>query len=86
MTRIRTGGIFRTHASGPVAARVTMTVVAIRAAFYSVVRCPNCSRRIMDVPGKPLILARVVESASGRGRVVSCKRCKSLVEVIEYEQ
>jgi hypothetical protein len=64
-----------------------MTVMAMRAVCYSVVRCPECDRRIMDVPGKPLILTRLVDAnhASGRGRVVACKRCKNLVEVIEYQ-
>jgi len=63
-----------------------MTLVAVRALLYSVVRCPECDRRIMDVPGDPHIETRTVDPdrASGRGRVVSCKRCSSLIEVIEH--
>ena len=41
----------------------------------------------MDVPGEPLVYVRTVakDQASGMGRIVSCKRCSSLVEVIERE-
>ena len=82
-------GRFRTTVcSGPAAARVTMTLMAARAFVYSVVRCPDCYRRLMDVPGDPLIQTRIVEAdqASGRGRVVCCKRCSALVEVIEHNE
>ena len=76
----------RQMGSGPTVAQVSMTVVETRAVVYSIVRCPDCDRRIMDVPGEPLIQTRTVtaDSASGRGRVVNCKRCNAFVEVIEH--
>ena len=63
-----------------------MTLMAARAFFYSVVRCPECYRRLMDVPGEPHIQTRTVEAnrASGRGRVIRCGRCHSDIEVIEH--
>ena len=66
-------------------ARVSMTVIGERAIVYSIVRCPNCDRRIMDVPGDPEIVTRIVDEmhASGLGRVVPCKRCSNQIEVIE---
>jgi len=87
LTSVTVGDIFRATTSGPIAARVTMTIMAIRALVFSVVRCPECGRRIMDVPGEPLVYVRTVakDQASGMGRIVSCKRCSSLVEVIERE-
>jgi len=73
------------QASGPIVARVSMTMIGERAIVYSIVRCPKCDRRIMDVPGEPEILTRIVDEdhASGLGRVVPCKRCTSWIEVIE---
>ena len=71
--------------------------MAARAFIYSVVRCParvtdeqgrelDCNRRLFDVPGDPIIQARVVEpdKASGRGRVVRCEKCGRDIEVIEH--
>lgn len=77
--------MFRTIASGPTVARVSMVVIGERAILYSVVRCPSCNRRMMDVPGDPDITTRIVDNshASGRGRVLPCKRCGSWIEVIE---
>ena len=62
-----------------------MTQVGTRAVLYSIVRCPYCDRRIMDVPNDPEIVVRVVSEnrASGLGRVVPCKRCGNWIEVIE---
>ena len=68
-------------------ALVSMTIVAAREVIYSIVRCPVCDRRIMDVPGTPPIICRVVSGhkANGFGRVIKCQRknCKTFVEVIE---
>ena len=63
-----------------------MTLVAVRAFLYSVVRCPECNWKVMDTPGDPIIHARIVgkDKASGRGRVVFCKRCRNWIEVIEH--
>lgn len=63
-----------------------MTVVGTLAVIYTYVRCPNCKRRVMDVPGKPTVHVRIVDEhrASGRGRVVTCQRCKNFLEVIEH--
>ena len=73
-----------------------MTLMAVRAFLYSVVRCPSlvtdrhgrefeCNRRLMDVPGDPMIETRTVEvdHASGTGRVIRCERCGKYVEVTE---
>lgn len=69
---------FRLHVS--VAVAVTCTVAA-----YTDVRCPQCNRTIMAIPGRVHVLPRIVESAehrSGRGPVCACKRCGALVEAI----
>lgn len=71
--------------SAPPVALVSITVSA-RAVVYTDVRC-TCNRRIMAVPGLVTVEVRVVKSdkdRSGRGRVLSCKRCSSLLEVIEH--
>lgn len=68
---------------------VTTTTTTTRAFVYSDVRCPNCTRVVMAVPGLGSnVEARTVRdsaSRSGRGPVVSCKRCKSLVEVVTHK-
>lgn len=73
-----------THSVAPVAL-TTLTVV--RATIvYTDARCV-CNRRVMSIPGVVTIEVRVVKSdndRSGRGRVVHCKRCSSLLEVIEH--
>jgi ribosomal protein S27E len=68
------------------AARVTLTVTGARAIVYSVIRCPNCGRRMVDVPGEPLVSLRTVlpGRASGRGCVIRCDECKNDVEVIVH--
>ena len=69
---------FRLHVS--VIAAVTCTVAA-----YTDVRCPQCNRTVMAVPGRVQVIPRVVESAdqrSGRGPVCACKRCGALVEAV----
>ncbi len=69
-------------------ALATLTAVA-RAVFasFTQARCPKCKRRIMDIPGDVILEERMVNSEaerSGRGRVVSCRRCQKLVEIIEH--
>jgi len=90
LTRLETRSIFQARTSTPSAAlvvAVTLTVAAARTVIYTIVRCPACGRRIMDVPGEPAVSTRLVdaEHASGRGRVICCpaRRCHELVEVIE---
>jgi len=76
---------FRATCSVALVARVTMTVS--RAVVFTDVRCPSCQRRVMAIPGKPTLDVRVVQSdadRSGRGRVISCKRCSALLDVIEH--
>jgi hypothetical protein len=62
---------------------VTLTVTA--GIIFTDARC-ICGRRIMSIPGHVTVEVRRVTEAerSGRGRVVSCRRCSSLVEVIEH--
>ena len=74
--------------SAPVArvALVSLTVTA-RAIVFTDARCPNCRRLVMAVPGTPAIEVRAVahnDQRSGRGRVVSCQRCRTLCEVVEH--
>lgn len=64
---------------------VSLTVTA-RAVVYTSVRCP-CGRLIMAIPGTVVAEPRIVannNARSGRGRVVECRRCQSLVEIIEH--
>jgi hypothetical protein len=68
--------------SFPVLVSLTITASVV----YTDVRC-ICNRRVMSVPGVVAVEVRVVKSdadRSGRGRVLSCKRCSSLLEVIEH--
>lgn len=65
---------------------VSLTVTA-SAVVYTDARCPKCGKMLAAVPGSDRIGTYVRDSAtdrSGRGVVVSCGRCKSLVEVIRH--
>ncbi|HLB55143.1 MAG TPA: hypothetical protein VJK71_08545 [Gemmatimonadales bacterium] len=73
---------FRVHGR---VALCTVTVTAV--AVYTDARCPGCQRLIMAIPGLVTLEVRRVATTtdrSGRGRVVTCKRC-GLCEVIEHE-
>jgi hypothetical protein len=66
----------------------TGTVVARAIFAYTKVNCPKCNRRVMDLPGSPILEVRVVKSEaerSGRGPVTTCRRCKSLVEAVAHK-
>jgi hypothetical protein len=69
-------------------ALASLTVSAGAISFaYTAVHCPKCNRRVMDLPGKPILEVRIVKSESersGRGPVTSCKRCRALVEAIPH--
>lgn len=80
--------IFRATAarlSGENVALVTLTVAgSVR--LFTDVRC-RCSHRVMMVPGVAIVEVRIVVSnaaSTGRGRVVECRSCRSLCEVIEH--
>lgn len=86
----RTIPVFR--ASGPEkvpvrrVALVSLTVY--RASVYTEARCPPpCNRKVMDIPGVVVIQTKALQNddeRSGRGRVVHCKKCGCLVEIIEH--
>jgi hypothetical protein len=66
------------------AARATLTL-SVRAVSYVDARCPECARKVAAVPGPCLLDVRAVTSdadRSGRGVVVSCKRCSLLCEIV----
>jgi hypothetical protein len=68
-------------------ALVTVSVTARATVIYTDARCPTCNRRVMSVPGTMTLDVRVVANdaaRSGRGRVVGCKRCATLCEIIEH--
>ncbi len=70
----------RFHLHVSVAVAVTCTVAA-----YTDVRCPQCNRLVMQVPGRVHVLPRVAsdrQDQSGRGPVCACKRCGALVEAV----
>lgn len=82
-----------TDPRGPLVALVSLTVLATVAVMratiaFTEVRCPGCRKLVMAVPGEniPLEVRTIRANAerSGRGRVVSCHRCKDLVEVVEH--
>jgi hypothetical protein len=55
-------------------------------ATYKHVEC-LCGRVLFDIPGNPTVEVRVLDAyshRSGRGRVLKCKRCRRIVEVIEH--
>jgi phage FluMu protein Com len=71
-------------ASCTLVASVTVTVHAV-VVVYTDVRCPNCARRVMSLPGRLVIDVRAHRTEVdrlGRGAVVKCDRCKALVEAI----
>jgi hypothetical protein len=97
VTNTRASPIFQSTASvaRSLVARASLTVTAVvtqtvRAtlAFYTNLKCPSCSRVVIAVPGDgarvELRVARTVSERSGRGPVVSCKRCSSLVEIVTH--
>lgn len=54
---------------------------------YTSVECPDCRKKVAWIPGRRIVEVRTlarVQDGSGRGRVVSCKRCNHLCEVIEH--
>lgn len=64
---------------------VSMTVTE-GVALYTEARC-ICGHRVMMIPGMALVGVYAVESnarSSGRGRIVECRKCHSLCEVLEY--
>lgn len=75
---------FRLSARPSVVAAATLTVVAT----WTNAQCPPpCGRVVMAVPGRVLLEAKRLTSfgrRSGRGRVITCPRCESAVEVIEH--
>lgn len=79
---------FRVTASQTAVAHVALVSITVtRAIVYSDARCPNCHRLVMAIPGTPLFEVRAVatnQDRSGRGRVVSCQRCRTLCEIVEH--
>ncbi len=78
-------------ARGSVVARetVTVSITVSQRAFpvYTDARCPHCNRRIMSLPGSPILEPKIVENEaarSGRGIAVACPSCRRLVEVIVH--
>jgi hypothetical protein len=95
LTGPRDGPIFNATASvaRSFVARASVTAYAttwVRAtvAFYTNLKCPSCERVVIAVPGDgakvELRVARTVAERSGRGPVLSCKRCSSLIEIIAH--
>lgn len=73
-------------ASTTVLASVTITVTTVVVVYYDV-RCPRCNRRVMSLPGRPpvdTVAHRAEHERTGRGAVVACPKCKSLVEAIPH--
>lgn len=78
----------RASSSQTVVAHVALVSITVTGAVvYSDARCPNCHRLVMAIPGTPTFEVRAVASnahRSGRGRVVSCHRCRTLCEIVEH--
>jgi hypothetical protein len=73
-------------ASCTLVASVTVTITHVVVVYYDV-RCPNCNRRVMSLPGRPpvdTVAHRAEHERTGRGPVVSCARCKTLVEAVPH--
>ena len=65
---------------------VTLTLTA-NVLLFTEARC-LCGHRVMMTPGVALIEVRRVASnaaSSGRGRVVECRSCSSLLEILERD-
>jgi len=73
--------IFRLTAS----ARHVAVTVTLSLAAYTDVRCPQCNRLVLAIPGTVVVTARIPRDnadRAGLGPVALCKRCSSLVEAI----
>lgn len=88
MTPARAAPIFRLTAQTSAVAPVALCSLTVtRAIVFTDARCPGCNRKLMAIPGVVSVESRLVrtnDQRSGRGRVVSCRRCSSLVEIIEH--
>lgn len=60
-------------------ASVTMTL-----AVWTKARCPECDRLVVSFPGSHRIETRRTQTPTGRGPVMACQRCKTLLEVISH--
>ena len=67
-------GAFRAVAS------VTLSIVA----SWTRAHCPECRRLVVSFPGEHLLETRVVAEPTGRGPVLACQRCRTLLEVIPH--
>lgn len=67
-------GAFRAVAS------VTLSIVAA----WTRARCPKCNRLVCSFPGEHVLETRPVREPSGRGPVMACQRCSTLLEVIAH--
>lgn len=50
-------------------------------------KCPKDNRIVMVIPGPHIVETRIIATSadrSGRGRIVRCEQCSTLVEVIEH--
>lgn len=75
----------RSETSGAWIACVSLTVTA--ECVYTDIRCTRCQKQLYLSPGEIKIEVRIIpraNAASGRGRIVKCRRCTSLCEVIEH--
>lgn len=75
------------HVSVMATSAISADMHGSRTSAYVAVRCPNCDRRVMDVPSGTTLevrVARTVGERTGRGRVVTCQRCHAYVEVLEH--
>ncbi len=62
---------------------VSLTVTAIPA--YTDVRCPTCTRIVLQVPGRVVVSSHIVareQDRTGRGAVCKCRHCHRLVEAV----
>ncbi len=60
------------------------TLTVMRSLVYTNIYCPQCDRKISEVPGSVMPQVRRLAGTlgSGKGYVASCHRCHTLSEII----
>ena len=66
-------------------ALVSLTVATL--IRYTAASCPKCGKLLYLAPGERTIITRAIlrlEDGHGHGRLLKCKGCKTLSEVLEF--
>ena len=85
MTASVSMGSFRASAEVPAGVVALVTVTVVGAISFTGARC-ICGHKVMTIPGVVRVEVRVVvnNDRTGNGRVVDCRKCRRLLEIVEH--